>query len=197
MKPNRYTIAPALVLAPALALAASAGTAAAEEVLFVEFQERATGDSFRVENVAPCEGILITEVSINLASAASGLFFDVAPGEPGYPDEEQRIELWEGAGFVESVWRVEDGDQVLTIELEDFTPGDAFRIHIDVDNEDGRVPGPGDDASARDMEGATVAAKMFNNRGFRQAEIAAFGELANARISWPHACVEEDEEDAG
>lgn len=177
------------VLAAVLVLAASAGSAAADTVLLVEFQERATGDSFRVENVAPCEDIIIAEVSIDLSTAGSDLFFDVAVGEPGYPDEPVDIALWSGGEFVESVSRVEDGGQVVTMQLREFTPGDSFRIHLDVDDESGRVPGPDDDASARDMEGVAVASRMFNAHGFERAEIGAFNETGNARVSWPRACV--------
>jgi len=178
----------------AVLVAASAGTAAADQVLLVEFQERETGDSFKVSNVAPCEGIRVDEVSIDFATARSGLFFDVAPGEPGYPDEPTEIEVLSGAEFVEKVLRVEDGAKVLTLQLRDFMPGDSFRFHVDVDDESGPVPGPDDDASARDLEGSAFAAIMFNKRDFRRAEITAFGETGNARLVWPRACIEQEVE---
>lgn len=187
MSLNRCAPAAAAVL-----LIASAGPAAADQVLLVEFQERETGDSFKVSNVAPCDAIRVEELSIDLATARSGLIFDTRPGGPGYADEPTGgVDMLSGNEFVTGVTRMEDGAQVVTLQLDDFRPGDSFRFALDVDDtKTGAVPGPDDDASARDMERVTVAARMFNDLDFERAEIGAFNETGNARIDWPRACVD-------
>jgi hypothetical protein len=175
----------------------SAGSAAADEVLLVEFQERETGDSFKVSNIAPCDAIRVKEISLDLATARSGLIFDTQPGGPGYDDEPTGgITVLAGDEFVKGTLRMEDGTKVVTLQLNEFRPGDSFRFALDVDDtETGPVPGPDDDASARDMEGATFAAIMFNDNDFRRAEITAFNETGNARLEWPRACVDDEAEE--
>jgi hypothetical protein len=181
-------------LAAALVVAAPA-TAAADTVLVVEFQERATGDSFRVENVAPCPGIMVEEVSIDLGTAEGELFFDTAPGGAGYADEPTGgVDILRGGEYVAATSRLDDGGEVVTLTLRDFGPGAEFRFALDVDDAEGPVPGPDDDASAREMAGAAVAVKMVNSHGFRRAEVRAFNERANAPVAWKRACIEIEEE---
>jgi hypothetical protein len=130
-------------------------------------------------------------VSIDLGTSAGGLVFDVWEGGEGYADERTGgIHVQRGAEFINSASRVEDGGEVVTFQLDDFMPGDSFRVSLDVDDpDDGGVPGPDDDASARDMAGTKLAARMFNAAGFERAEITEFGEVGNARLAWKRACV--------
>jgi len=184
------------MLAAGLAATAPAAPALADTVLSVDFQERETGDSFRVENVTPCEGVLVKEVSIDFATANGELFFDIAEGGPGYPDEPaDDVEILSGAGFVKSISRLEDGGEVLTLTLETFSPGDSLRFAVDVDDAQGPVPGTGDDASAQEVEGTAVAVLMENAQGVERAEVGAFGNRFVAMVPWTLACLTPQERD--
>lgn len=177
------------VIVATLATLASAPVLAVDEVVAISFQERETDDSFRVYNAAPCEGVSVLELRIDFSTAAGELFFDAAPGEPGYPDEEfDRFVVLSGETYVRNIARPEDGGRVLGLELDGFETGAELRFGIDVDDRDGPVPGPGDDASARDLEFTSVAARMVNAAGEETTERGVFGQDGNATIRWPEAC---------
>jgi hypothetical protein len=136
-------------------------------------------------------------VSIDFATARGDLFFDVAEGGRGYPDEPaDDVEILSGAAFVTGVSRLEDGGEVLTLTLQDFAPGDSLRFAVDVDDAEGPVPGTDDDASARDIEGTAVAVRMVNAEGAERAEVGAFGNRGTAMIQWRLACLTRQEREA-
>lgn len=177
-------------LALGLAFAAVALPASAQDrVLTVSFQERETDDSFYIRNVAPCLGVVILEVSIDLSTALGPVFFDAGPGDVGYEDEQyDRFTPIEGATYVRGISRLEDGGDVITVQLEDFESGAEMRFGIDVDDRKGPVEGTLDDASARDMERTSVAAKMINPAGDVRAERTTFGQDGVATLTWPDVC---------
>lgn len=175
----------------AAALLAAGPAVAADEVVSISFQERETDDSFRVYNSAPCPGVRLTELSIDFSTAAGNLFFDADPGGAGYSDEQfDRFVVLSGAEHVAELSRLDDGSKVLTLRLTDFETGDELRFGIDVDDREGPVPGTDDDATARELERTSVAARLVNAAGEEQAERSAFGPSGNAVIQWTGACPE-------
>ncbi len=172
----------------ALVLALVPAAAAAEAVLKVDYQASGTNESFRVANVAPCEPVAISEVSMNLETAEGSVFFDTAPGGPGYDDNDlPPIDIVRGDGFVNAVDMPDDGGRTILFSLADFTGGKAFDVRLDVDAQSSTRSGRGTDLTVRDLEGATVSAMITNPAGEIRAEV---GVMVNgvATVTWDLAC---------
>ena len=189
MKPNRYTIAPAPRPRPSprprsvrRAPPPRPEGGGRKKKGFPPFlpsswssqgaSRRATASASR--NVAPCRWLdpdHWRSASTSRARASRPPSSTSPRRGPGRnPDEEQRIELWEGAGFRwRAWWREEDGDQVLTLELRGLH---ARRCGSAIHSRRRQRGTAGCGARRRRIRarhgGGDSGAKMFNNRGFRQ-----------------------------
>jgi hypothetical protein len=175
-----------LALAPALALLPAA--AAAEAVLRVEFTGNSPHDDWRFTNVAPCEGVRVDEVRINLATAAGPVFFDAAPGGAGYAEDiAPGLEFFRGRDRVAGIDPPEDGGDTVLFRLSEFTDGEGFQVGIDVDTEDRDAAGRKGDVPADFLDGTTVAALITNPAGESRAELGVMADGV-ATVLWDLAC---------
>lgn len=181
------------MLAAALGLALATNPAMAAEIVDIQFTDGDVVDQFIVQNIAPCSGVAVDEVAIDLTSAPSGIRFDSVPGGAGYVTGQGNaspFQISEGQTFVTDVPRLEDGGTNVTLLLKEFTPGSRLVLTLDVDSPEGAAAtgSAQDDAAGLKLEGATVAAKIINSSGTKQGEIGAFGSENHATVAWDAAC---------
>lgn len=176
-------------LLAALALGAASVAEAAEVAAFT-FIEGITGDEMAIENVAPCPDVVIVEVSIDLRRAADRVFFDAAPGAPGYDDGPVGIEFLRGSEHVVRIAGPEDGGHSLTIDLTEFDRGSMVQFTLDLDGEAGPVEGGAPDVNGPNLVGAAIAARIFSPAGVEKAEVGALQASGAGTVAWDGVCTE-------
>lgn len=158
--------APALSLALALFLA-SAPTAADIRVRFIE---GAPKDRFEITNTGAC-AVQRTAVTIDLSGSAAGLIFDVTGAGAGV-QVFQPFELVAGAGALDELPKILDGDTRLSLSIRSLAPGAQIAFTIDVDD---TLDKHGIIISDSEIEGAVVqvvsAAATVSGRFSRRAEV--------------------------
>lgn len=97
----------------------------------VSFIESAPKDRFVISNAACATGPV--NVTIDLSPSAGALIFDVTGSGAGV-EVFQPFELVSGGAQVTKIPVVQDGDQVLTLELAGLVPGTDVAFTIDLDD---------------------------------------------------------------
>lgn len=191
----------------ALASLVSASAAiAAPDLLIVEFQDKRTTlesnqpinpafkaneaaqDEFTVRTTAPCKGVQINTVTVDLSPAKTALAFQPAPrADAGV------IKVLDGGRTLAAQPVLSDNGRSLTLYLKNMTPGDRLVFDVPVvmtQSTTGQAPlgnaMPGY-VTAREFEGVTVAAKVTDAAGHQQSLLGAFGNQGFASLPW-NAC---------
>jgi hypothetical protein len=119
------------------------------------FQEGAPKDRFILTNLSGC-ALPALSLSIDLASSASGVIFDVTASGAGV-DVFQPFDLVSGAEMVLQASDIRDGDQRLDLTLSEMGPGQSLAFTIDVDDTSGQR---GITVSGAELSGATLTARV-------------------------------------
>lgn len=108
-----------------------AGRALASGVV-VAFEDASPWDFIVVENDTGCD-LVDFELEIDLTPSAGRLFFDIAPGGPGY-SESRPFRLAEGRDSVIASTDVLDGDRSVRIRFLKLLRGDRVVFTVDIDD---------------------------------------------------------------
>ncbi len=114
----------------ALSLCLVAAPVAAD--IRVDFIEGAPTDRFVITNSGAC-ALRATELVIDLGGSAAGLIFDVTEAGAGV-QVFQPFALIAGAGALDSVPKVSDGDRRVVLSIRSLVPGAQIAFTIDVDD---------------------------------------------------------------
>ncbi|MDP2493054.1 aggregation factor core [Shimia thalassica] len=126
--------------------------------LHVEFVEGAPKDRFVVTNTGNCP-IDAAMVTIDLSGSQGGLIFDVTGAGSGV-EVFQPFEVVLGGDHMVQLPNVKDGDQVVSLQLENLDQNGSVAFTIDVDDTAGAREIT---VSRSEMKGATVSAKVGAN----------------------------------
>lgn len=139
----------------------------------VSFIESAPKDRFVITNTSCATGPL--EITIDLRPSAGALIFDVTSAGAGV-EVFQPFELVAGGSLVTNAPAVQDGDQVLALEIAGLGTGSEVAFTIDLD----------DTIQSREITVAgteILGAKALLTYGGMQTE-GIFDETATAIIPW-------------
>lgn len=159
-----------------VALGAAATAAPALADLDVRFVEGAPKDRFSVTNTGACPLGPVALV-IDLDGSAGRLIFDTTASGAGV-QVFQPFALVAGAGLVEGLPQVSDGDTRIALQLSELAAGDTVAFTIDVDDTIGR--------REITVDGSEIAGAGVTLTGAATAS-ATFGSSARATLATP-AC---------
>ena len=123
--------------------------------LHVQFQEGAPKDRFVVTNKGDCT-IETAQITIDLSGSTGGLIFDVTEAGSGV-EVFQPFEVVAGAEHMARWPAVQDGDQVVSLQLVDLGANKSVASTIDVDDTTGAREIT---VSGSEMQGATVSVML-------------------------------------
>lgn len=138
-----------LALAAAVCLTAVPAVAVAD--VQVRFIEGAPKDQFVITNESRC-AVTTSELIVDLSGSAAGLIFDVA-GDGAGVEVFQPFALLAGAGALNDVPKVGDGDTRVSLSIRSLAPRAQIAFTIDVDDTLGQR---GITISDAEISGATV-----------------------------------------
>ena len=135
--------------------------------LQVQFYEGAPKDRFVVTNEGACT-IETAQITIDLSESTGGLIFDVTEAGSGV-EVFQPFVVVAGSKHLVSLPEVQDGDQIISLNLVSFGASESVAFTIDVDDTAGARQIT---VSGSEMQGATVSA-LLGSQKFQ----AAFGDV--------------------
>lgn len=98
----------------------------------IDFDEGAPKDRFTFANSGSCT-IANTKVMLDLSGSKAGLIFDVTGSGAGV-EVFQPLEMVSGAAALRSVPTVMDGDNQITLDINQLDAGQSIAFTIDVDD---------------------------------------------------------------
>ncbi len=139
----------------------------------VRFDEGAPKDRFTISNLDGCS-LGAASITIDLRGSDFGLIFDVT-GRGAGVEVFQPFELSRGGKNLKAIPEVLDGDDQLTLDLNDLAAGASLSFTIDVD----------DTASNREItvSGSEIAGAGVIVRTEVSSTTASFGEDAVAKVA--------------
>ncbi|AML53010.1 hypothetical protein [Falsihalocynthiibacter arcticus] len=123
--------------------------------IHLEFLEGAPKDKFVLTNEGSCQ-VKNAVIKIDLSGAAAGLIFDVTAAGAGV-EVFQPLEITSGAEHFSTIPKVSDGDQSITLQLQNFGPNKVVAFTIDVDDTTGAREITVSDS---EFDGVSVSATM-------------------------------------
>lgn len=132
-------------------------TTALHADLSVEFREGAPKDRFVFTNIGDCT-LDAPRISVDLSGSASGVIFDTTSTGKGV-EVFQPFQVVTGAEYLTSDVSVLDGDQTVSLNLDQLGKGQAFAFTIDVDDTAGSREIT---VSGSELMGATVSMQTSN-----------------------------------
>lgn len=107
-------------------------TASAFADMAISFDEGAPKDRFTFANTGACT-IEAAKVTLDLSGSKSGLIFDVTGNGAGV-EVFQPLEIVSGENALQSVPKVKDGDNQITLDIRQLEAGQSIAFTIDVDD---------------------------------------------------------------
>lgn len=142
----------------------------------VVYTDTSPTDIITIENVSGCL-LYKGEVTIDFTTSMGQLRFDIyrdgwgdidSPGRGSY----QPLIVVSGQQFVSSMSKVEDGDQKVTLEIQDFQHRDLIIINVDVDDTTGIVH--------PSVEGGEIVGASLRVTTPSSENVATFNQMAEA-----------------
>ena len=97
----------------------------------ISFDEGAPKDRFTFTNAGDCT-IAATKVKLDLASSKAGLIFDVTASGKGV-EVYQPLEITSGENSLLTIPTANDGDNQITLDIDQLAAGQSISFTIDVD----------------------------------------------------------------